>query len=61
MLEMITRIKKELGVSLGKTDSERSVVAIYLFGSSVRPEAGKKESDVDLAFLLDASTTALTL
>jgi len=57
MEDIINRIKTELEISLDKTNSaEKFVVAVYLFGSTVRPETIKKESDVDLAFLLDAGS-----
>jgi len=34
-------------------DARRAIVAGYLFGSPRRPEKFKKNSDIDLAFLLD--------
>ncbi len=34
-------------------DTRKSIVAAYLFGSALRPEKFKKNSDIDLAFLLD--------
>ena len=47
------KIRKKLRNSLKKLDNgNRTVVAVYLFGSNVRGEAGK-DSDLDLAFLLD--------
>ncbi len=34
-------------------DARKSIVAAYLFGSALNPEKFKKNSDIDLAFLLD--------
>jgi len=34
-------------------DARKAIVASYLFGSSLHPEKFKKNSDIDLAFLLD--------
>ena len=54
MKDIITRIKNELEIGLNDFDSvKRTVVSVYLFGSSVTTGAGKKQSDLDLAFLLD--------
>ena len=56
MKDLITRIKNELEIGLNNFDSvKRTVDSVYLFGSGVTPGAGKKQSDVDLAFLLDAA------
>jgi predicted nucleotidyltransferase len=34
-------------------DARKAIVAAYLFGSALHPEKFKKNSDIDLAFLLD--------
>jgi len=34
-------------------DARKAIIAAYLFGSALHPEKFKKNSDIDLAFLLD--------
>ena len=49
------QIRNKLQDNLKEMDVDnRTIVAVYLFGSNVRGEAGK-DSDLDLAFLLDES------
>jgi len=37
----------------GSADAKRSIMAVYLFGSVLNHEKFKKNSDIDLAFLVD--------
>ena len=53
MKDLVAQIRKELRHNLREHDSSsRIVVAAYLFGSHANAGAGKN-SDLDLAFLLD--------
>jgi predicted nucleotidyltransferase len=50
---LIEKIAQSLKHNLNKLDSgKRTVVAVYLFGSRIKGDA-KKNSDLDIAFLLD--------
>ncbi|MFO8054234.1 MAG: nucleotidyltransferase domain-containing protein [Bacteroidales bacterium] len=39
----------------GSNEARKTIMAVYLFGSVLRPEKFKSSSDIDLAFLLDRS------
>lgn len=39
----------------GSGEARKSIMAVYLFGSALHPEAFKSNSDIDMAFLLDRS------
>jgi predicted nucleotidyltransferase len=55
MEDIPAQITKKLQNSLREIDIDnRTVVAVYLFGSNVKGDAGI-DSDLDLAFLLDES------
>jgi predicted nucleotidyltransferase len=55
MEDIPAQITKKLQNSLREIDIDnRTVVAVYLFGSNVKGDAGL-DSDLDLAFLLDES------
>jgi predicted nucleotidyltransferase len=51
-LNRITNIADDLIRYFNAPQVDKSVVAVYLFGSCIRDET-KKASDIDLAFLLD--------
>ena len=50
---MLTRIRKELQIILNETNHyDSTIIAVYIFGSSVTGKRGSN-SDLDLAFLLN--------
>jgi predicted nucleotidyltransferase len=51
-LNRITNITDELIGYFNSSQVDKSVVAVYLFGSCIRAET-EKAADIDLAFLLD--------